>query len=88
MLAADTDRHRDPRDAASAYGLVMRTTESARNIGSQVFAQATAAMQEADLPDAHFTSRLPPPTAIANSRTRSACCWPARRTYHREPRAS
>lgn len=59
MLTADTDLAiATPRNAASAYGLVMRTTESARNIEYQVFAQATAAMQEADLPDAHFTSRI------------------------------
>jgi flagellar biosynthesis activator protein FlaF len=59
MLTADTDLAiATPRNAASAYGLLMRKTESARNIEYQVFAQATAAMQEADLPDAHFTSRI------------------------------
>ena len=40
------------------YGRVMRTTESARDIEYHVFAQTTAAMQEADMPEAPFTARI------------------------------
>ena len=47
-----------PRVAASAYGRVMRKTESARDIEYHVFAQATAAMQDADAADAPFTARI------------------------------
>ena len=59
MLTADTEVSvPSPRDAATAYGRVMRKTDTARNIEYHVFAKATAAMQEADQPDAHFTARI------------------------------
>jgi flagellar protein FlaF len=59
MLSADTELAvPSPRHAASAYGHVMRKTESARNIEYELFARTTAALQEADTPDAHFTVRI------------------------------
>jgi flagellar protein FlaF len=59
MQTADTELAvASPRNAASAYGRVMRKTESPRNIEYQVFAQATAAMQDAVAPNAPFTARI------------------------------
>jgi flagellar protein FlaF len=47
-----------PNGANSAYGTVIRRTESARDIEYRVFEQITAAMQEAAHEQAQFTARI------------------------------
>jgi flagellar protein FlaF len=44
--------------AGSIYGKIMRDTESAREIEYRVFEQVTIALEDAERPDAHFTSRI------------------------------
>jgi flagellar protein FlaF len=47
-----------PNPAAAAYKAIIRQTESPRDIEHRVFAQVTAALQEASVPGAHFTARI------------------------------
>jgi flagellar protein FlaF len=47
-----------PNGAASAYGAVIRTTESGRDIEYRVFERVTAALQSAQCPEAHFTQKI------------------------------
>ncbi len=47
-----------PAGANSVYGKIIRDTESAREIELRVFEQITAALEEAERPGAHFTSRI------------------------------
>jgi flagellar protein FlaF len=47
-----------PSHAGSIYGKVMRETESPREIEYRVFEQITAALEDAEHPDAHFTTRI------------------------------
>lgn len=47
-----------PNGASSAYGTIIRRTESARDIEYRVFEQVTAAMQEAAQEQAHFVARI------------------------------
>jgi flagellar protein FlaF len=44
--------------AGAAYKAIIRRTENPRDIEYRVFAQVTAAMQEAAAPDTHFTKRI------------------------------
>jgi flagellar biosynthesis activator protein FlaF len=44
--------------AAAAYKAIIRRTVGPRDIEHRVFAQITAALQEAASPDAHFTKRI------------------------------
>jgi flagellar protein FlaF len=44
--------------AGSVYGKIMRDTESSREIEHRVFEQITTALEDAEHPDAHFTSRI------------------------------
>ena len=44
--------------AGAAYKAIIRRTESPRDIEYRVFAQVTAALQEATAPDTHFTVRI------------------------------
>lgn len=45
--------------AASAYGRIIRRTESPREIEYRVFAERTAALEAANRPDAPFVERIP-----------------------------
>jgi len=47
-----------PNTAGSAYNAVIRKTETPRDIEYRVFSQITAALQEAQNPGAHFTTRI------------------------------
>jgi flagellar biosynthesis activator protein FlaF len=47
-----------PGGAGSIYGKILRDTESPREIERRVFEDVTAALEDADHPDAHFTSRI------------------------------
>jgi len=47
-----------PDGASSAYGTVIRRTESSREIEYRVFEQVTTALQEAATPEAHFADRI------------------------------
>ena len=47
-----------PNGAASAYGTIIRRTESGREIEYRVFEQVTTALQEAVPVDTHFTTRI------------------------------
>jgi flagellar biosynthesis activator protein FlaF len=47
-----------PAGAASIYGKIIRDTERPREIELRVFEQVTAALEEANYPGAHFTSRI------------------------------
>jgi flagellar protein FlaF len=44
--------------AGAAYNAIIRRTEGPRDIEHRVFAQVTAALQEAAAPDTHFTKRI------------------------------
>jgi flagellar protein FlaF len=44
--------------AGAAYKAIIRRTDSPRDIEHRVFAQVTAALQEAAAPDVHFTKRI------------------------------
>jgi flagellar biosynthesis activator protein FlaF len=47
-----------PAGAGSIYGKIIRATERPREIELRVFEQITAALEEAEHPGAHFTSRI------------------------------
>ena len=47
-----------PAGAGSVYGKIIRDTERPREIELRVFEQITAALEEAEHPDTHFTSRI------------------------------
>ncbi len=47
-----------PNGAAKAYDTVLRRTERPRDIEYLVFEQVTAALQNAQAPQAHFTARI------------------------------
>jgi flagellar protein FlaF len=44
--------------AGAAYKAIIRRTEGPRDIEHRVFAQVTAALQEASAPDTHFAKRI------------------------------
>ncbi|MBV9829011.1 MAG: flagellar biosynthesis regulator FlaF [Alphaproteobacteria bacterium] len=47
-----------PNGAASAYGTIIRTTESPREIECRVFEQVTAALEAACDPEVHFAQKI------------------------------
>ncbi len=47
-----------PAGANSIYGKIIRDTEDPRHIELRVFEQVTSALEEAERPGAHFTSRI------------------------------
>lgn len=49
---------RTPNSAGQAYANIIRRTESPRDIEYRVFAQITAALQDANRPDTHFAVRV------------------------------
>jgi flagellar protein FlaF len=51
-------RYAGPAGAGSVYGKIIRDTERPREIELRVFEQVTAALEEAELPGTHFTSRI------------------------------
>jgi flagellar protein FlaF len=47
-----------PNSASSAYGAIIRHTESPREIEYRVFEQVTSALEVAERPGAHFMQRI------------------------------
>jgi flagellar protein FlaF len=47
-----------PSGAASVYGKIIRDTERPRELELRIFEQITAALEEANQPGTHFTTRI------------------------------
>ena len=47
-----------PNGASSAYGAVIRHTESAREIEYRVFEQVTSSLESAEKPETHFMQKI------------------------------